>query len=79
MSGGSACIVETWERPDRVARVLILERPDGRYSFEMEALTHEDCFTFWQVQYASGIHESLDAAEREARAVITWLRNEHPN
>jgi hypothetical protein len=59
---------------DRAHRLDIFRRADGRYEFEGTRLLSEDGETFWAPSDASGIHESADAAEREALASVPWLK-----
>jgi hypothetical protein len=44
--------------------LIIFRRPDGLYGYAGERLTQEEGDTFWEPAEASGIYESVEAAER---------------
>jgi hypothetical protein len=73
--------VKNFESSDGNARLFIYEREDGLFRFVGERQQEESQlgYTFWQQCDFSGIFESAEAAEREARSSIPWLRNQNSN
>jgi hypothetical protein len=61
------------EKLDGKARLFIIKRDDGLFSFLSETETEEDGYTFWQ-PYTSGFYETPEAAEADARNEISWLK-----
>jgi hypothetical protein len=68
--------LKTIERSDGKARLFILERDDGLFRFEGEAEQEEDGYVFWAPCDISGLYQTADAAEQDARRMIPWLRNQ---
>jgi hypothetical protein len=71
--------IKAIERADGKARLFIIERDDGLYRFEGEAEQEEDGYSFVAPCDFSGLYESAEAAEREARATVPWLRRQNSN
>jgi hypothetical protein len=62
----------TLESPDGTERVLIMQRPDGAFTYRRQ-------WRFEEGRWSSpgpdcGIYDSIDTAEREARQRIPWLK-----
>jgi hypothetical protein len=66
---------------DELRRVRVLKREDGFYSF-----VHETCFfeapedegciqADWHIDSCSGIYQTAQLAEDDARATVHWLRD----
>jgi hypothetical protein len=66
--------IKTIEHPNGKARLFILERDDGLYRFEGEREAEELGEYYWEPCDMSGLYQSADAAEQEARREIPWLR-----
>lgn len=62
---------------DGLHRLAIFERSDGRFGYAGEKLTTEDGQTFWRPCDLSGIHETAEAAEQNARLEVPWFRHEN--
>ena len=73
--------VKTIESPDGKKRVSIVKSRVGNlFSFEEEThTTDEDGYTYWSPSYGSGFYDSAEAAERDARLELPWLRDKTPN
>lgn len=74
MSGGTP--VERIEGRDGTRLVAITARGGGLFGFEELSLVTQDGYTFWTPTYCSGLYDTPDAAERDARATLPRLR--HP-
>jgi hypothetical protein len=68
--------IKTIERSDGKARLFILARDDGLFRFEGESEQGEDGDVFWALSESSGLYESAEGAEHEARRTVPWLRDE---
>jgi hypothetical protein len=81
-------IVEMIESLDAQQRVLIVQRPDGRYSFRKQFRAdenYEDLYTFvWTDGYEEepgwlppgpyiGVYDSAETAKWEALCKVNWL------
>jgi hypothetical protein len=69
---------------DGKQQVEIFDHGDGFYSFEESREAIEDIpdlgpETYWMCSHMSGLYNSRDDAERDARASIAWLAAEYPN
>jgi hypothetical protein len=75
--------VKEFKRADGKARVSILRRDDGYYSFGLkEPRTYEyegNTSSYWLGTYASGLYESREAAEKDAVAMYPWLMEQAPS
>ena len=56
-------------------RMVILSEPGGLFRFEEESYVTEDGYTFWSCTNMSGLYDSAEAAERDARMELPWLRD----
>ena len=75
-------VVKTLAHADGKRRVLIVQRANGLYGFEIEEFRSEaldfrrEPLEYWarfsQIPFA--IFDSAETAEREVRSEITWLR-----
>jgi hypothetical protein len=69
--------LKTLVAPHRDRRVVIEARDDGHYQFVQERFygdpTQDDDHVGWQPIGCSGVYESADAAESEARIECAWL------
>jgi hypothetical protein len=74
MSWIGAKSIKTYEREDGKARVHILHRDDGRYSFHAEAEQESFGDIFWGPLEHSGIYDSAETAEQEATSLYPWLK-----
>ena len=74
MSGETS--VERVESRDGTRLVAITGRGDGLFGFEELRLITQDGYTSWTPTHRSGLYDTPDAAERDARAILPWLR--HP-
>jgi len=64
---------------DGKARVELFDHGDGFYSFEESREVVDDVpelgpMTYWSCSHVSGLYDSRETAEREAQAMIPWLR-----
>jgi hypothetical protein len=73
--------VRTFYSPDGKRRVIIRKRDDGAFTWVEEFEDTEDMTeyglgvsVFWSPTEWRGIFGIADDAEREARAVIAWMR-----
>ena len=71
-----ATVVKTFESADGLRRAFLYARRDGMFFYEEETWTSEDGYTFWTPSDASGLFASAEAAEREARLSLPWLRDQ---
>ena len=80
-SYGSGRLVEQRISPDGLRCLWVFERRDGLYVYEYSALQHEDDENgrwSWWVDAGlgwSGLFDTAEAAEGEARALSGWLRD----
>ena len=66
--------IKTIHRPDGKARVFIVGRDDGLFSYEGEAEHTEDGETYWAPALSGGLFETPEDAEYNARNEIPWLK-----
>jgi hypothetical protein len=68
-------VVKIVMRPDKMRRVLICRREDGRFSFfEEQRLTDLNDEPRWRPHTSfDAVCDSLETAEQTARAAIGWL------
>ena len=73
--------IKSFERPDGKRRLAIFARADGCYEFiesseQYEYLIYEDHIQeyYWAPIYESGIYGTAEEAERDARLMTPWLR-----
>jgi hypothetical protein len=76
--------VRIFTSDDAKRRLLIFKRENGFFSFMEEFEDTEDMTeygmgidTFWVTGCESGLYGNVEDAERDARAVIPWLRDNH--
>lgn len=78
MSYDHAEVVATFQGADGLGMLELLARFDGLFEFRESRLTEFDHpmgpEKVWIPFYTSGLFASRDEAEREAHAVIVWLR-----
>jgi hypothetical protein len=55
-------------------RVSVMARKDGLFRFVEEGFFEEMGYTYWTPTHYSGLYETAEMAEREARAILPWLR-----
>jgi hypothetical protein len=75
-------VLKTLSHPDGQRRVLIVQRTNGLYGYEIEEFRREQTefrrepleywMRFGQVPFS--IFDSVETAEREARDRVPWLR-----
>jgi hypothetical protein len=65
----------------RSKRLLILEDASGFYHFIEETEQEGDEYTgpYFSPTHFSGLYASAEAAERDARATLPWLRDQNSN
>jgi len=79
-----SCVLKAIFDPAGKRRVLIVQRPDGLFSYEEEELISvydaelaerlQDYQTVWcPVGHGLTLCESQEVAEREARGAVAWL------
>jgi hypothetical protein len=83
---GNDRVVKTLTHPDGQRRVLIVQRTNGLYGYEIEEFRLENVefrhepLEYWvslsQVPFA--IFDTAETAEREARHDIAWLKEVPP-
>jgi hypothetical protein len=66
-------IIKTFERHDGKARISIVRRDDGLFSFRGESEQEEDGETFWAPSNQGGIYGSAEEAEVGAISQVPWL------
>jgi hypothetical protein len=71
--------IKTIERADGKARLFILARDDGLFRFAGESEQEEDGDIFWGPSESSGLYDSAERAEHEARRTVSWLRHQDSN
>jgi hypothetical protein len=59
-------------------RLLLIAQANGMWRFEEESEHEGDEYTgrYFAPTHVSGLYESAAAAEREARAILPWLRDQ---
>ena len=59
-------------------RLVLIAEPNGMWRFEEESEQEVDEYTgrHFAPTHVSGLYESADAAERDARATLQWLRHQ---
>jgi hypothetical protein len=76
--------VKSYASPDGSRKLEIFRKPSGLFQFEefeVELIIDPDPdfsgkgTIYWSCSYLSGLHDSLDAADTEAKEVLTWLRD----
>ena len=68
--------VRTLLHPDGKRRIVVVQRADGLYGFRQDKLiTAPQGEKWWPFLRYSTICDSVEIAEREARAQVDWL---HP-
>jgi hypothetical protein len=72
----AATSIKTFERNDGKARLFILARDDGFYSFDGFEEVEEDGYTFLRLVGNSGIYETANLAECEAISLTPWLKRQ---
>jgi hypothetical protein len=76
---GERRVVKRVQSKDGKHRLDLIERSDGLFEFVGHSETTEDGDTFWEPTLFSGIHDSLQSAERQALVDMVWLRDEKSN
>jgi hypothetical protein len=67
--------LKTIERPDGKARIFIIARDDGLFRYVGEVEDHDEfAGTFWRPCDMSGLYETPEAAEADARNEVPWLK-----
>ncbi|MGE8131903.1 DUF6984 family protein [Methylobacterium sp. NPDC080182] len=75
-------LADLWLSPDGLRCAWVFETPGGLYAYEEGVLRHEDDengpWSRWDGTGLgrSGLYDTAEAAGREARAVIGWLRGD---
>jgi hypothetical protein len=64
---------------DGKKRLLIYAAPGNLFSFEEHTYVTEDGYIFWSPSHGSGLYDSAEAAERDARLELRWLRDGNSN
>jgi hypothetical protein len=73
-------LVKTFERADGKARLFIVRRKDGLFRFEGEREVKEPIYgDYWTPCDLSGLFQTAEETEREARISIPWLREQISN
>jgi hypothetical protein len=67
--------IKTIEHPEGKARIFIVARDDGLFRYEGE-VEQWDQFSgfYWAPRYGSGLYETPEAAEADARNEVPWLK-----
>ncbi len=77
--------VKGYVSPDGARKLDIFKKPSGLFQFEesvVELIIEpdpefcEEGTTYWICTHLSGLHESEEAADAEAKACLSWLREE---
>lgn len=71
--------IKRLESADGLRRAEIQTSGHGEYRFTEHTHITEDGDTFWVPTWESGLYNSPEAAEREARAELPWLQPKLPN
>ena len=75
--------VRGYVSPDGARKLDIFKKPNGLFQFEEsivelivepDAEVFEEGTTYWNCTHLSGLHESAEAADAEAKASLPWLR-----
>lgn len=66
--------IKTIERSDGKARIYIVARDDALFRYEGEMEVEEDGDVFWQPSNISGLFETPEEAEADARDEVPWLK-----
>jgi hypothetical protein len=53
----------------------IMAAPGNLFRFQEHSYVTEDDDTFWSPTHGSGLYDSAEAAERNARLELRWLRD----
>jgi hypothetical protein len=64
---------------DGKQRMLIMAASGNLFRFDEDTYVTEDGYTFWTPTHISGLYDSAEAAERDARLELPWLRRRIPN
>ena len=67
--------IKRLESADGLRRADIQANGHGQFGFVEHSYLSEDGDSFWTPTWFSGLYESAEAAEREARAELPWLRD----
>lgn len=69
--------------PDGKRELVVHQHDNGLFSFSERFEDSEDMTvygygvqTFWSSAFVSGLYETAEAAERDARLTIGWLRGD---
>lgn len=69
--------------PDGLRKLEIFKKSNGFFQFEEstvdliiepDAEFFEEGTTYWNCTHLSGLHDSIEAADAEAKASLPWLR-----
>ncbi len=63
---------------DGKKRMLIMEA-GNLFRFDEDTYVTEGGYTFWSPTHCSGVYDSAEAAERDARLELPWLRDKNSN
>jgi hypothetical protein len=66
-------------RADGKQRLLIMAASGSFFRFEEDTYVTKDGYTFWRPTHSSGLYDSAEAAERDARIELPWLRDNPEN
>jgi hypothetical protein len=72
-------LVKTIWRPNGKACIYFYQRADGSFEFCGQSEQEDDGTVFWAPSDFSGIYDSLETAEREANALVSWLKEQNSN
>jgi hypothetical protein len=64
---------------DSKRRMVIRAAPGNLFCFEEDIYVTRDGYTFWSPTHGSGLYDSAQAAERDARLELPWLRDQISN
>jgi len=56
-----------------------MARTDGHYRFVEDSYLSEDGYTFWTPTHWSGVYETAEMAENDAKSILPWLREINSN
>jgi hypothetical protein len=70
-------VIQRFESADGRHRVIIMLLTNGHYSFEEDTKHPGDEYTgeYFAPTHISGLYITAEAAERDARATLPWLRD----
>ena len=78
-------VVQTFTAPDGKSRLEIHAHENGFFSFTQTTEARldnpnlpEEMQTYWKIVHESGLYESAEAAENDARAMTPWLNKSDP-